>query len=118
MAPVIVTDRRSGAVRLVAGAAGGPKIPTALAAVLMRVLFWRQSLKEAVDAPRVHHQLLPMRLEYEYGVTEQLVAELRRLGHRVYRYGERGSIVTALYRNESGVFGVADYRKRGDVVGF
>lgn len=117
MAPLILTDAQTGEVTLVAGATGGTKIPTALAQVVLRVLRWGQTLKQAVDAPRIHHQLVPMRLEYEFGVTEQMVAELRRMGVRVRRYGERGSIVTALMRNASGVFGVADYRKRGEVVG-
>lgn len=118
MAPIIITDPRTGNVRLVAGATGGTKIPTALVGVVLRMLCLNQSLKQAVDAPRLHHQLIPNELEYEYGHTEQLVAEVRRMGHRMRRYGERGSIVTALQRNASGVFGVADYRKRGEVVGF
>lgn len=119
MAPIIVTDRRQGGgVRVVAGAAGGTQIPTVLVSLLVRLLWWQQSVKEAVDAPRFHHQLHPMVLEYEFGWTEQLVAEMRRLGHRMQRYGVRSSIVAALTRNSSGIFGVADYRKRGEVVGF
>lgn len=28
------------------------------------------SIKEAVDESRIHHQLSPMEISYEYGVTE------------------------------------------------
>lgn len=36
----------------------------------MRVLWFGDNLKEAVDAPRIHHQLFPMQVEYEYGTLK------------------------------------------------
>lgn len=125
MAPLIVTERRTGAVRCVAGASGGSQIPTALAGFLVRLFARRQSLKQAVDAPRVHSEPSAQgrdgrqQLQYEYGVREQVLQVLsEQFGHELRRYGRRGSIVTALWRNATGVWGVADYRKRGEVVGF
>lgn len=37
---------------------------------MARSLWFEQNIKEAVDAPRIHHQLQPMILEYEYGNTQ------------------------------------------------
>ena len=42
--------------------------------VLYRLLYLGQDAKEAVDARRLHHQLVPMRVQYEAGVTRRVVA--------------------------------------------
>lgn len=67
MAPTIITDK-NGNVKLVIGAAGGTKIPTAIAAAIIKIFWLGQNIKEAVDAPRIHHQLIPNVVEYEYGI--------------------------------------------------
>lgn len=36
----------------------------------MRKLWFGQSIKEAVDEARIHHQIFPMNAEYEFGITE------------------------------------------------
>jgi gamma-glutamyltranspeptidase len=38
--------------------------------VAMEVLWFNKNIKEAIDEPRLHHQLFPMRLQYEYGVLQ------------------------------------------------
>jgi gamma-glutamyltranspeptidase/glutathione hydrolase/leukotriene-C4 hydrolase len=35
----------------------------------MNVFYLGKNVKEAVDAPRIHHQLFPMNLFYEDGTT-------------------------------------------------
>lgn len=69
MSPTIITDK-DGDVKLVIGASGGTKIVTAISQVIMRALWCDQNIKEAVDAPRFHHQLYPMQVQYEYGTIE------------------------------------------------
>ncbi|KAJ6642576.1 Glutathione hydrolase 1 proenzyme, partial [Pseudolycoriella hygida] len=71
MTPIIVTNN-FGKVKIVIGAAGGAKI---ISSALVRVLWLGEDIKQAVDAPRLHHQLLPMILEYEYG-NEQVGIEM------------------------------------------
>lgn len=41
--------------------------------VTIRKLWFDQTIKEAVDEARIHHQITPMHVEYEFGVTEVLI---------------------------------------------
>lgn len=36
----------------------------------MRSLWFEQNIKEAIDAPRIHHQIYPMHIQYEYGILQ------------------------------------------------
>jgi gamma-glutamyltranspeptidase / glutathione hydrolase / leukotriene-C4 hydrolase len=68
MTPTIITD--NGQVEIVIGAAGGTKIPTAVTMAIMRYLWFGSTIKEAIDEPRFHHQLVPNEVQYEYGNIE------------------------------------------------
>lgn len=110
MSPIIVVDK-TGNVKLVIGAAGGSKIISALALALIRFSCCTSNIKDIVDAPRFHHQLVPDEIEYEYGVTNGVVQGLSALGHKLKRFNSRGTIVNALASNQQEINGVADYRK-------
>ncbi|XP_073985422.1 scoloptoxin SSD14-like isoform X3 [Rhodnius prolixus] len=116
ISPAIVVDPDQ-SVRLVIGASGGTKIPTAIAWVIIRHLWFGEDIKKAVDASRIHHQLMPMHISYEYGVLQQTIDRLEQLGHETHRYRERGSIICAVARDGGKVYGNADFRKGGDVYG-
>lgn len=65
MSPMIVFDSKTAEVRLAIGAAGGSKIISAVAQVMIRVLYFLQNIKEAIDAPRIHNQLRPFATFYD-----------------------------------------------------
>ncbi|CAN7937637.1 unnamed protein product, partial [Ixodes hexagonus] len=58
IAPLVMTDPQ-GDVSMVVSAAGAFSIITGSAQVVMRTLWMNHTIKEAIDAPRVHHQLFP-----------------------------------------------------------
>ncbi|XP_032517250.2 glutathione hydrolase 1 proenzyme-like isoform X2 [Danaus plexippus] len=116
MCPSIIIDRNGNA-KMVIGAAGGTKIASAVALVTMRKLWFGQTIKESVDEARIHHQIFPMHVEYEYGIIQDIIKGLRAKGHGMVRYRGRGSVVCALYRNKTGIYANADFRKGGDVSG-
>ncbi|XP_014208314.1 glutathione hydrolase 1 proenzyme [Copidosoma floridanum] len=116
MSPTILVDS-NGDVKMAIGAAGGTKITTSIAYVLARYLWLGNTLKEAVDAPRVHHQLFPMEVAYEFGVPKDVVRGLRALGHKTARYRDRGSVICALAKSNGTIYANADHRKGGDVFG-
>ncbi|XP_054274778.1 glutathione hydrolase 1 proenzyme-like [Macrosteles quadrilineatus] len=108
--PTIIVDS-NGDVRMVVGAAGSTHITTAVSWVIIQYLWLGKSIKEAVDARRFHHQLYPMELDYGYGVTSPLVKSLEKLGHKMYRFGARGSIVCAIAKKDDRIYANADFRK-------
>ncbi|XP_068085022.1 scoloptoxin SSD14 isoform X2 [Anabrus simplex] len=115
--PSIFVDK-DGNVKLVIGAAGGTRITTAVAYVIVRHLWFGESIKQAVDASRIHHQLFPMEMNYEYGVLQQVIDGLEKLGHKTSRFIKRGSVICAISKDGEYIYANADYRKGGDVFGF
>uniref|UniRef100_A0A1B0FNN7 Gamma-glutamyltransferase n=1 Tax=Glossina morsitans morsitans TaxID=37546 RepID=A0A1B0FNN7_GLOMM len=118
MSPMILTDD-AGKVRMIIGAAGGSKIISAIVEVMARVLWFNQDIKEAIDAPRFHHQLVPNILQYEENrFSEELLNLLRNKGHKVEQYVGIGSVVCGIVRNETAIYANADFRKQGGTAGF
>lgn len=118
MNPAIFVD--DSGVRLVVGASGGPKITTAVAQVALRHLWLDDDIKEAIDAPRLHHQLFPTNVENENCFSSNILDSLRSKGHEVKTLAEgvRGAIVMGISRSRDGVIMAnSDYRKGGTISG-
>ena len=79
MTPTLVM--RDGKVVLVTGAPGGSRIISAVLQVITNVIDRRQTIAEAVAAPRLHHQWLPDEVLAENAVAPDLVAGLEARGH-------------------------------------
>lgn len=85
--------------------------------MIAKILWMGNTVKEAVDAPRIHHQLFPTELAYEYGIPKQVIDGLKNLGYKTSRYRERGSVVCVIFCHNGTIYANADYRKGGDVYG-
>ncbi|GAB0489406.1 hypothetical protein MMPV_000625 [Pyropia vietnamensis] len=64
MSPIILTGPGGGVVA-VAGGAGGPRILTSVAQVLLRAITGGEAIADAVAAPRVHHPWSPAEVSME-----------------------------------------------------
>ncbi|XP_021944115.1 scoloptoxin SSD14 isoform X3 [Folsomia candida] len=118
MAPSIFVDP-TGRARLVIGAAGGTQITTSIAYATMRNIWLGQTIKEAIDAPRLHHQLYPMELKYESTFPQEYVAEFRAKNHTSVSMDPGSSIVVGVTRTENGtLFANSDFRKGGAIAGY
>lgn len=84
---------------------------------MAKILWMGQTVKEAVDAPRIHHQLFPTEVAYEYGVPKQVIDGLKKIGHKTVRYRVRGSVACIIFAKNDTVYANADFRKGGDVYG-
>lgn len=59
MAPLILLDKNTQHIRQVVGASGGTRITTTIAQVALLNLWFNENIKDAIDSPRLHSQLLP-----------------------------------------------------------
>ena len=100
--------------RLVVGSAGGPRITTSVAQILLNSVWHGYNIQQAVHAPRLHHQWYPDHLEVEPQVAEGLRDSLRRRGHRVQEHACRSHASALECHWEDGFFSAgADFRSFG-----
>jgi gamma-glutamyltranspeptidase/glutathione hydrolase len=119
MTPTIVT--RHDTLLLVLGSPGGKRIITTVAQVVSNVVDFNFSVKEAVEAPRFHHQWKPDEILAErLAISPETRTRLARMGHKV-RYAEGSiGIVQCIYVDPvSGwYFGAADSRGASGAAGY
>ena len=117
--PSIIVNSKTNELVLSLGAAGGTKITTALAQVIYRYLFLKDSIKISIDAPRLHHQLHPNVIVLDEGFPINLINGLTNLGHTLKRNTARFSVVLGIVKNkERNLEAMYDYRKGGSVDGY
>jgi gamma-glutamyltranspeptidase/glutathione hydrolase len=111
MTPTIVVDPQ-GQLRLVVGSPGGPRIITAVAQVIINVLDFGMDVRMAVDAPRIHHQLLPDVIELENnGLDLPTRSELLSAGHEMAaNSGYFGDIQLIIRASNGMLYGASDPR--------
>lgn len=116
MSPMVVIDRNRNCV-LALGGSGGSKITSGVALVAMRVLWMGNNIKEAIDFPRIHHQLIPNTLMAESFCPKTYVGELRKRGHIVTHPKGRFSIMMGVQADGGRLLANSDFRKGGTVDG-
>ncbi len=91
MAPTIVL--KNGAVEMVAGSPGGPRIISATLQAIVNVIDYGMNAQEAVDAPRLHHQWEPDVLFAErFALSPDTRARLERMGYRIEEQRPWGAV--------------------------
>ena len=85
--------------------------------VILRNLWLEEDIKSSIDARRLHHQLLPMEVEVEEGVTKDVTDFLASRGHKL---SPSPSIAVAqgISRKDGRIYANFDFRKSGGVAGF
>ncbi|XP_031627923.1 scoloptoxin SSD14-like isoform X2 [Contarinia nasturtii] len=116
MCPTILLDENRN-VEMLLGAAGGSKITSSVAYVLSRYLYFKESIATAVHAPRLHHQLAPMQLQYEEGIPDSIIDGLRGIGHKMVRTPSDSGFaaLTAIGREGKQFVPVYDHRRKGSI---
>ena len=102
---------------LVTGSPGSRTIINTVLDIVLDVTTWGLDGRQAVDAPRMHHQWLPDEVTIERNaVPDSVAARLRAMGHDVRFGGLQGDGHTIVVRN--GVAsGANDHRSPDSKVG-
>ncbi|CAI4660837.1 AKH_1a_G0037060.mRNA.1.CDS.1 [Saccharomyces cerevisiae] len=113
-APTIVLSEL-GIPDLVVGASGGSRITTSVLQTIVRTYWYSMPILETIAYPRIHHQLLPDRIELESFpmIGKAVLSTLKEMGYTMKEVFPK-SVVNAI-RNVRGEWhAVSDYwRKRG-----
>jgi gamma-glutamyltranspeptidase/glutathione hydrolase len=117
MSPTIVL--KNGQPIIALGAAGGPKIISAVLMELVAMIDLGQSPAEAIAAPRIHHQWSPGELMVEKSLPENLKTALEQRGHKLQELNALSvSHIVARSPDGRGFIGVADPRASGNAAGW
>jgi gamma-glutamyltranspeptidase/glutathione hydrolase len=117
MTPTILT--RGGQFYMALGAPGGARIITAVLQVLLNVVDFKMNVRDAVDAPRFHHQWQPDVLSLDPGVSPDTRALLQARGHVLDDSpGWVPAQVNAIVNDGGWLQGASDDRAGGKAVGY
>ena len=106
MSPTIVM--KDGQVVMVLGSMGGSRIITTVLQVILNVIDHGMTIREAVDAPRVHMQWLPDQLRIEKnGLSADTSAKLADMGYKLAVLANMGDVNAIMMDPVNKVFLIA-----------
>ncbi|CAH0751386.1 unnamed protein product [Diatraea saccharalis] len=119
MTPAIVLKNNEPV--LVIGAAGGTKITTQVSLIARNMIVEGGDLKTALDRPRLHHQLIPMEIQYEHNFNSAVIASLQARGHATTELGLTAgfaAVVGVARQSDGYLHAYTDRRRVGSTDGF
>lgn len=117
MTPTIVTQ--DGQFRLAVGAPGGSTIITTVLQTVMNNLVYGMDIKQAIAAPRLHHQWFPDQTRFDrWGFDPLTVRSLQQRGHTIQVRGPWGNANGIELLPDGTLFGAADPRGEGSAAGY
>ncbi len=114
MTPTIITKNDS--IQYILGTPGGATIITTITQSVINLIDYKMSLRQAVCAPRFHHQWYPDKIYVEqFGFNPTLKISLMDMGYEVKDRSSIGDL-NAIAVDENGIYyGVADTRRQSAV---
>lgn len=105
---------------MVVGSPGGSTISTVVLQVILNVIDFGMNIKEAIDMPRIHHQWLPDKIDYErYALTLDVIQSLKEKGYIIGDERVLGRVEGIIADQYMSVFyGASDPRGFGAAVGY
>jgi gamma-glutamyltranspeptidase/glutathione hydrolase len=106
---------------IVAGSPGGSRIITITLGVLQNIIDYGMNVKDAVDAPRVHHQWLPDEISIETGALDAPTrSALEAMGYKITERAPWGAAeAITIDPKTHALFGANDRRRpAGEALGY
>lgn len=113
MTPTIVLEK--GKPVIIVGSPGGSTIPTSVFQTIVNLIEFRLPAREAVNAPKFHHQWLPDRVDLEVEIPDSVRNSLQKMGYAIFNRPSIGRVELIHIQWKKGkkhIEAVAD--KRGD----
>ena len=107
ISPTIVEYLANNTLYFVTGSAGGSRITTATIQNLWHVLDQNMTTAESLLEPRLHDQLAPAQVTFEYAYNNETVAYMKSLGNNVTWVAPGQSTAQGLRRLANGTFEAA-----------
>ncbi|KIX00131.1 gamma-glutamyltransferase [Rhinocladiella mackenziei CBS 650.93] len=117
ISPTIV-ELPSGTLYYVIGAAGGSRIITSTIQNIVHVLDQNMTAPEALAQPRLHDQLIPNQVSFEYAYDNETVAFMKSRGHNVTWVASGQSAAQGIRRLFNGTFESAGEPRQANSGGF
>jgi gamma-glutamyltranspeptidase/glutathione hydrolase len=120
MTPAIVLQK-DGKPWFALGSPGGSTIPNSVFQVIVNIIDFKMTLRDAIEFPRVHHQFMPDRVDAEPAALILDVAEkLREMGHTLNpRLRSQGDVHAVMVEPGTGWrVGWSDGRRGGRAIGY
>ncbi|XP_037514859.1 scoloptoxin SSD14-like [Rhipicephalus sanguineus] len=109
MAPSVVVDSDGKAV-FALGGTGGSLLASGITLVATRVLWQCNMIKDAIDKPRLHNQLVPIDLMVEPFFPKDNITALENLGHNVTKRCGMFNIVSGVQQKQGRIYPYSDPR--------
>ncbi len=105
---------------MIVGSPGGSTISTVVLQVVLNVLDFGMDIQQAIDMPRIHHQWLPDKLEYEkFGLSKDVLTSLKNKGHIIGDERILGRVEGIVIDSINKIFyGATDPRGYGAALGY
>ncbi len=120
MAPVVAL-RPDGSPYFALGTPGGGTITNTLVQVIVNLIDYKMSLRDAIEYPRIHHGYVPDRIEAEpAALVYDIAARLQQMGHAIApRLRTQGDVHAVMIEEKTGMrVGWSDGRRGGRAAGY
>jgi len=117
--PTIV--ERDGKFEMALGGSGGSRILTSVLQTMLNVYNHDLNIMEAIEAPRVHHQLMPDVVDIESGYAKVEVQFLGTRGHNVTVSDialAKAEVQAVMRETDGAIYAASDSRKHGIAAGY
>jgi gamma-glutamyltranspeptidase/glutathione hydrolase len=112
MSPTIIT--RDGKLFMVTGSPGGRTIINTVTEIVLNATTFGMDVRQAVDAPRFHHQWLPDEVTFERdAIPDSTVQALTAIGHTV-KFGARQGDGNSIIVRDGVAYGANDIKRSPD----